>query len=175
VKFNKYSKLAIFMAGLCSVPLTHAATTGQDISGAWNTFSNNVATTWTSSPNVDLYVPAITWHNRLFLKISGLLDPRRGRGMYCTFNARYPLLRWPLDHIFHSQEFILGSLRRLEDIGSDHYPFLAHLLYVPPQGQQQESLLKEAEDEQFAREILQKNASLTFPVHTPGENDNGFH
>jgi len=112
---------------------------------------------------------------RLFLKISGLLDPRRGRGMYCTFNARYPLLRWPLDHIFHSQAFILGSLRRLEDIGSDHYPFLAHLLYVPQQGQQQESLVKEAEDEQLAVDILQQNTSLTLPVHTPGENNSKFH
>lgn len=65
MKFTKYRKLALFMAGLSSVPFTHAATTGQDISGAWNTFSNNVATTWTSSPNVDLYVPAITWHNRM--------------------------------------------------------------------------------------------------------------
>ena len=108
---------------------------------------------------------------RLFLKISGLLDPRRGRGMYCTFNARYPLLRWPLDHIFHSQDFVLGSLRRLEDIGSDHYPFLAHLLYVPQQGKKQESLKKDAEDEQLARDILQENDSLTLPVHTPGENN----
>jgi len=107
---------------------------------------------------------------RLFLKISGLLDPRRGRGMFCTFHAGYPMLRWPLDHIFHSQDFVLGSIRRLESIGSDHFPFLAHLIYDPQTGQSQKSLKKEASDQQQAEEILKQADSLTSPVPTPGEN-----
>jgi endonuclease/exonuclease/phosphatase (EEP) superfamily protein YafD len=68
---------------------------------------------------------------RLFQRISGFLDPRRGRGLYCTFHARVPFLRWPLDHIFHSAEFRLVELRRLPFFGSDHFPVLAELSYEP--------------------------------------------
>lgn len=106
---------------------------------------------------------------RLFLKLSGLLDPRRGRGMFCTFHAGYPIFRWPLDHVFHSQDFLLGTLRRLESIGSDHYPFLAHLFYSPEKGAMQQSLEKAPEDEQLAREILAQTDSEASAVHTPGE------
>nr|WP_154325224.1 lipid IV(A) palmitoyltransferase PagP [Pantoea sp. 201603H] len=35
-----------------------------EISALWQTFTGNVKDTWTSSDSYDLYVPAITWHNR---------------------------------------------------------------------------------------------------------------
>ena len=44
---------------------------------------------------------------RLFQRISGLLDPRVGRRYVNTFHADYPLLRWSLDHVFHSTDFAL--------------------------------------------------------------------
>ncbi|HSI89271.1 MAG TPA: endonuclease/exonuclease/phosphatase family protein [Pyrinomonadaceae bacterium] len=60
--------------------------------------------------------------NYLFQDISGLLDPRVGRGFYHTFHADIPLLRFPLDHFFHSKHFRVADFRRLPNIGSDHFP-----------------------------------------------------
>lgn len=66
----------------------------------------------------------VAWSHttRLFLRISGLLDPRRGRGMFSTFHARYPFLRWPLDHFFVSGHFRLVHMRVERHVGSDHFP-----------------------------------------------------
>jgi len=61
---------------------------------------------------------------RQFREISGLKDPRVGRGMFNTFNARHWFVRWPLDHVFVSKHFRLKELQRLPDIGSDHFPLL---------------------------------------------------
>lgn len=60
--------------------------------------------------------------SRLFKKVAGVGDPRVGRGFYPTFNANWPLLRWPLDHLFVSPHFRLMSIDLLGDIGSDHFP-----------------------------------------------------
>ncbi len=68
---------------------------------------------------------------RLFQNLSGLLDIRIGRGIFNTFHARYPFLRWPLDHVFCSADFTVVSLARLRTIGSDHFPIEAVLQLAP--------------------------------------------
>jgi endonuclease/exonuclease/phosphatase (EEP) superfamily protein YafD len=77
---------------------------------------------------------------RQFRRLSHLLDPRVGRGMYNTFHAGHWFLRWPLDHIFHSDHFTLRSIRRLPAIGSDHFPLLTELVLSPGRQAEQQAL-----------------------------------
>lgn len=104
----------------------------------------------------------VAWSHtsKLFRKISGLLDPRIGRGLYATFNAFYSLLRWPLDHVFHTTDFKIVSLKRLEKIGSDHYPICITLSFEPEKKHEQEKPEADAEDHQEAAEKIEKAAEM---------------
>lgn len=101
--------------------------------------------------------------SELFLRISGLLDPRIGRGFYNSFHASQPLLRYPLDHVFHSNHFKVVDLQRLRQIGSDHFPMLIELLYEPSATAEQPKTELEAGDQQAAEEKveMQKEAAAT--------------
>lgn len=90
---------------------------------------------------------------RLFRKISGLLDPRVGRGIFNTFHANYPFMRWPLDHLFHSNHFTLQEIKRLPNIGSDHFPLLTKLSFTPSQVNAQNGIKAKATDHQRARDM----------------------
>ncbi len=92
--------------------------------------------------------------SQLFVRISGLLDPRAGRGFYNSFSARNPLFRYPLDHVFHSNHFKLVRLQRLPDIGSDHFPILIELQYEPSAAVQQERSQELPSDQERAEEKL---------------------
>ena len=60
--------------------------------------------------------------SRLFAKMTGLIDPRIGRGLFPTFHADYWYLRFPIDHLFHSEDIVVDKMLRLNNIGSDHFP-----------------------------------------------------
>lgn len=97
---------------------------------------------------------------RLFRKISGLLDPRVGRGMFNTFHVNFPFLRWPLDHLFHSAHFTVQHIKRLPTIGSDHFPLYSMLTYTPAMSEQQEGLTACKDDREEAKNISkEKNVS----------------
>ena len=112
----------------------------------------------------------VTWSatTRLFRKISGLLDPRVGRGMFNTFHAGYPFMRWPLDHIFHSQHFTLRSMERLPPIGSDHFPLLAIFSCAPEDGAAQEGLAADGADHYRARSTIAEEGANQGDVPRPG-------
>ncbi|WP_051329164.1 endonuclease/exonuclease/phosphatase family protein [Geminicoccus roseus] len=73
----------------------------------------------------------VAWSHttRLFQRISGLLDPRVGRGIYPTFHAEHWFARWPLDHVFHDACFRLQELKVLNYFGSDHFPVFIRLQF----------------------------------------------
>jgi hypothetical protein len=91
---------------------------------------------------------------RLFQRISGLLDPRVGRMYVNTFHADYPLLRWSLDHIFHSTDFALVEMKRLPHVGSDHFPVYVALQTGQIFEQLQPELEQSAVDEEDAQEAI---------------------
>ncbi len=91
---------------------------------------------------------------KLFQKASGLLDPRVGRGMFNTFNARNPLLRWPLDHVFHSNHFKLVRIARGPAWGSDHFPIFIELsLESGAEAEQEEPDTSQSEEAQVDAKI----------------------
>lgn len=64
---------------------------------------------------------------RLFRQISGLRDPRIGRGLFNTFNAFHWIARWPMDHVFLSNHFTIRDIQRLPAMGADHSPLMIEL------------------------------------------------
>ena len=73
----------------------------------------------------------------LFQKFSGLLDLRKGRGLYSTYNAKSWIMRWPLDHIFTSAEFRVTDVQMGAKTGSDHFPFYTQISLEPKLASQQ--------------------------------------
>ncbi|MEJ8804500.1 endonuclease/exonuclease/phosphatase family protein [Pontibacter sp. H249] len=65
--------------------------------------------------------------SRMFNTESRLRDVRVGRGIYNSFGAKNILLRYPLDHVYVSEEFQVVEMDRLPKFGSDHFPILVKL------------------------------------------------
>lgn len=104
----------------------------------------------------DLNDVAWSYTTKLFQSISGLLDPRVGRGLFSTFHAEYKLFRWPLDHVFHSEHFKVLHLKRLPYFGSDHFPMYIKLQYEPAAKAEQKQPEAEPEEKQEAQEKIEK-------------------
>lgn len=89
----------------------------------------------------------------LFSRISGLRDPRVGRGLINTYHARYPLMRYPLDHVFVSRHFAVHSFERILTPGSDHFAVRVELAIVPPASASKQP---DGDDAEAAAEIVEE-------------------
>lgn len=93
---------------------------------------------------------------RSFQRLSGLLDPRVGRGFYNTFNAFHWWARWPLDHLFHDSQFRLLGISRLPKIGSDHFPMLFDLALADRPTEDPGVGVADAEEKAEMRDMIRK-------------------
>ena len=68
----------------------------------------------------------VAWSDttKRFISRSGLKDPRVGRGLYNSFNAKYWWVRFPVDHLFVSDFFRIQALKRSDFYGSDHFAMI---------------------------------------------------
>lgn len=106
---------------------------------------------------------------RLFRKISGLLDPRIGRGMFNTFHADYWFMRWPLDHLFHSRHFTLSRIGRSQHIGSDHFALFTELVLASDPEFQEGGIETDENDIKWAKEKTGQQSVSMNDVPDPGK------
>jgi endonuclease/exonuclease/phosphatase (EEP) superfamily protein YafD len=102
----------------------------------------------------DLNDVAWSYTTKLFRKMSGLLDPRIGRGFYNTYNAFIPFFRYSLDHVFYDPAFRLIRMKRLPFFGSDHFPILVRLSYEPLEAEEHDIENPLSEEMEEAEEMI---------------------
>lgn len=76
----------------------------------------------------------VAWSHttRLFKRLSGMKDPRVGRGLMNTYHAKSRLVQFPIDHVFLSPGFRVHSITRRRVPGSDHYALLSKVRLARP-------------------------------------------
>lgn len=93
----------------------------------------------------------------LFRKTSHLIDPRIGRGFFSTFHAKYRLLRFPIDLMFHSKTIFVEELKTLEKFGSDHLPVFCEFFIDHKNSEQEDKVeIADAEEKEEAEEIIEE-------------------
>lgn len=80
----------------------------------------------------------------LFRKTSETIDPRIGRGLISTFHAKYWLLRFPIDQMFHTTDIFVEELKAMKTIGSDHLPLYCKF-FIDKINDDQEDLVEDLE------------------------------
>ncbi|MEQ9689857.1 MAG: endonuclease/exonuclease/phosphatase family protein [Bauldia litoralis] len=151
-------------------PVPHADTLGRDgelILTAEDTKEDDLPAVVAG----DLNDGAWSRSTRRFQRLSGLLDPRVGRGFFNSFDARNRFMRWPLDHLFHDARFRVADLARLPAIGSDHFPMLFALALMADEASGETPEAADADDVQEAAEVVAEAKTLDRkPIGSDWEN-----
>lgn len=69
--------------------------------------------------------------SRRFKHVGGYVDPRVGRGMIASFDAKSRLLRAPIDQFYATPDIGVVEFRRGPDVGSDHFPLVSRIELDP--------------------------------------------
>lgn len=92
----------------------------------------------------------------LFRKTSELIDPRIGHGFVSTFHAKYKILRFPIDLMFHSTDVFVTKLKTLENFGSDHLPVYCEFFIDSEMNEQEEQVETATKEEiEEAEEMIE--------------------
>lgn len=102
----------------------------------------------------------------LMQRVGHLIDPRDAYGFIPSYDARSWWMRWPLDHVLASPALEITGFERLPDIGSDHYPVLAHLCL---RDAGRDAPARQAGDMEQARAII--DAALKSPPEEVGDGE----
>jgi endonuclease/exonuclease/phosphatase (EEP) superfamily protein YafD len=97
----------------------------------------------------------VAWSHttRLFKRLSGLKDPRVGRGLYTTYHAKHPLMRFPIDQVFISPNSRILAIQRFHPPGADHFALKTSFIL---NGQQPMTPTSDHEDQQDARQLVEE-------------------
>lgn len=93
----------------------------------------------------------------LFRKTSGTIDPRIGRGLISTFHAKYRLLRFPIDQMFHTTDIFVEELKAMPNVGSDHLPLYCKF-FIDKINDDQQDLVEhlEKDDREEVSEMIEE-------------------
>ena len=95
---------------------------------------------------------------RLFKKMTGMIDPRVGRGFFSTYNANYFFLRFPLDHLFHPRDLYVGRMEKSKNFGSDHFAIYYEIHHKKKVSTPKNPKMN-GEDKEEVEEIIEKGHS----------------
>lgn len=72
----------------------------------------------------------VAWSHtaRRYKEIGGFKDPRIGRGLVASFDANRWWMRFPIDHLYITEDIDFVSFKRGPHVGSDHFPMLATII-----------------------------------------------
>jgi len=88
--------------------------------------------------------------------------------MFNTFHADHWFMRWPLDHLFHSEHFTLSKICRLAGFGSDHFALFTELVFETGYNGQQSILKANADDLTWAKDKADDQDVSKNDVPRPG-------